>query len=191
MVGGAGLPGQARGARLRPRRLRRRSSARPGRRLHGHVRGPGGRRRPVPPRRLRLRADHPAPRLRRHRRASEAAARLLRHHGPARGRPPAHGSRHLLLERAPGHGRQRDDGLLQAAASRASCEVAARARSRGTPTTPMSRTIRGGKVTAPVVGGCLALLLQTMGTPWEIDVRRGDLLLRGLLRCRPTRRTPC
>jgi muramoyltetrapeptide carboxypeptidase len=32
------------------------------------------------------------------------------------------------------------------------------------------RTIRGGRVTAPIVGGCLWLLMQTMGTPWEIDL---------------------
>ena len=30
--------------------------------------------------------------------------------------------------------------------------------------------IRGGKATAPLVGGCLWLLMQTMGTPWEIDL---------------------
>jgi muramoyltetrapeptide carboxypeptidase len=38
------------------------------------------------------------------------------------------------------------------------------------PDDPYVRTIHGGKVTAPVVGGCLALLLQTMGTPWEVDL---------------------
>jgi muramoyltetrapeptide carboxypeptidase len=32
------------------------------------------------------------------------------------------------------------------------------------------RTFRGGRVTAPLVGGCLWLLLQTMGTPWEVDL---------------------
>jgi muramoyltetrapeptide carboxypeptidase len=32
------------------------------------------------------------------------------------------------------------------------------------------RTIRGGKVTAPLVGGCLWLLMQTMGTPWEVEL---------------------
>jgi muramoyltetrapeptide carboxypeptidase len=32
------------------------------------------------------------------------------------------------------------------------------------------RAIRGGKVTAPLVGGCLWLLMQTMGTPWELDL---------------------
>jgi muramoyltetrapeptide carboxypeptidase len=38
------------------------------------------------------------------------------------------------------------------------------------PDDPYVRAIRGGKVTAPLVGGCLWLLLQTMGTPWEIDL---------------------
>jgi muramoyltetrapeptide carboxypeptidase len=32
------------------------------------------------------------------------------------------------------------------------------------------RAIRGGKATAPLAGGCLWLLLQTMGTPWEVDL---------------------
>jgi len=38
------------------------------------------------------------------------------------------------------------------------------------PDDPYVRTLRGGTVTAPLVGGCLWLLLQTMGTPWEIDL---------------------
>jgi muramoyltetrapeptide carboxypeptidase len=38
------------------------------------------------------------------------------------------------------------------------------------PDDPWVRTIRGGTVTAPLVGGCLWLLMQTMGTPWEIEV---------------------
>ena len=38
------------------------------------------------------------------------------------------------------------------------------------PDDPFTRTISGGKVTAPLVGGCLSLLMQTMGTPWEIDL---------------------
>lgn len=38
------------------------------------------------------------------------------------------------------------------------------------PDDPYVRPIRGGKATAPVAGGCLWLLLQTMGTPWEIDL---------------------
>jgi muramoyltetrapeptide carboxypeptidase len=38
------------------------------------------------------------------------------------------------------------------------------------PDDPYVRAISGGKVTAPLVGGCLWLLLQTMGTPWEIDL---------------------
>jgi muramoyltetrapeptide carboxypeptidase len=38
------------------------------------------------------------------------------------------------------------------------------------PDDPYTRPIRGGKVTAPLVGGCLWLLMQTMGTPWEIGL---------------------
>jgi muramoyltetrapeptide carboxypeptidase len=38
------------------------------------------------------------------------------------------------------------------------------------PDDPYVRAITGGKVTAPLVGGCLWLLLQTMGTPWEIEL---------------------
>ena len=35
------------------------------------------------------------------------------------------------------------------------------------PDDPYVRTLSGGRVTAPLVGGCLWLLAQTMGTPWE------------------------
>jgi muramoyltetrapeptide carboxypeptidase len=38
------------------------------------------------------------------------------------------------------------------------------------PDDPYVRPLRGGKATAPLVGGCLWLLLQTMGTPWEVDL---------------------
>jgi muramoyltetrapeptide carboxypeptidase len=38
------------------------------------------------------------------------------------------------------------------------------------PDDPYSRTIQGGTATAPLVGGCLWLLMQTIGTPWEIDL---------------------
>jgi muramoyltetrapeptide carboxypeptidase len=38
------------------------------------------------------------------------------------------------------------------------------------PDDPWVRSIRGGRVTAPLVGGCLGLLMQTMGTPWEVDL---------------------
>jgi muramoyltetrapeptide carboxypeptidase len=38
------------------------------------------------------------------------------------------------------------------------------------PDDPYVRAITGGTVTAPLVGGCLWLLLQTMGTPWELDL---------------------
>jgi muramoyltetrapeptide carboxypeptidase len=37
------------------------------------------------------------------------------------------------------------------------------------PADPYVRAIAGGRVTAPLVGGCLWLLMQTMGTPWEVD----------------------
>jgi muramoyltetrapeptide carboxypeptidase len=38
------------------------------------------------------------------------------------------------------------------------------------PDDPYVRTLHGGSVTAPLVGGCLWLLMQTMGTPWEVDL---------------------
>jgi muramoyltetrapeptide carboxypeptidase len=38
------------------------------------------------------------------------------------------------------------------------------------PDDPYVRALRGGRVTAPLVGGCLWLLLQTMGTPWEVEL---------------------
>ena len=38
------------------------------------------------------------------------------------------------------------------------------------PDDPYTRAISGGSVTAPLVGGCLWLLMQTLGTPWEFDV---------------------
>ncbi len=38
------------------------------------------------------------------------------------------------------------------------------------PDDPWVRAIAGGRVTAPLVGGCLWLLMQTMGTPWEIEL---------------------
>ena len=38
------------------------------------------------------------------------------------------------------------------------------------PKDPYVRAIRGGKATAPIAGGCLWLLMQTMGTPWEIEL---------------------
>jgi muramoyltetrapeptide carboxypeptidase len=36
------------------------------------------------------------------------------------------------------------------------------------PDDPYVRRLRGGRVTAPLVGGDLWLLMQTMGTPWEV-----------------------
>lgn len=38
------------------------------------------------------------------------------------------------------------------------------------PDDPYVRPIRGGKATAPLVGGCLSLLISSMGTPWELDL---------------------
>ena len=38
------------------------------------------------------------------------------------------------------------------------------------PDDPYVRAISPGKVTAPLVGGCFWLLVQTMGTPWEIEL---------------------
>jgi muramoyltetrapeptide carboxypeptidase len=37
------------------------------------------------------------------------------------------------------------------------------------PDDPYVRAISGGRVTAALVGGCLWLLMQTMGTPWEFE----------------------
>jgi muramoyltetrapeptide carboxypeptidase len=37
------------------------------------------------------------------------------------------------------------------------------------PDDPYVRTIAPGRATAPLVGGCLWLLLQTLGTPWELE----------------------
>jgi muramoyltetrapeptide carboxypeptidase len=37
------------------------------------------------------------------------------------------------------------------------------------PDDPYVHVINGGRVTAPLVGGCLWLLVQTMGTPWEFQ----------------------
>ena len=38
------------------------------------------------------------------------------------------------------------------------------------PDDPYVRPIHGGTVSAPLVGGCLWLLMQTLGTPWEVDL---------------------
>src|ERR671930_818655 len=38
------------------------------------------------------------------------------------------------------------------------------------PDDPYVRAIRDGRATAPLIGGCLWLLIQSMGTPWEFDV---------------------
>jgi muramoyltetrapeptide carboxypeptidase len=38
------------------------------------------------------------------------------------------------------------------------------------PDDPYVRAISGGRVSAPLVGGCLWLLMQTLGTPWEVEL---------------------
>jgi muramoyltetrapeptide carboxypeptidase len=40
----------------------------------------------------------------------------------------------------------------------------------GNPDDPYVRAIGGGRVTAPLAGGCLWLLMQTIGTPWEVEL---------------------
>ena len=40
----------------------------------------------------------------------------------------------------------------------------------GDPDDPYVRPIRGGRATGPLAGGDLWLLMQTMGTPWEVDL---------------------
>jgi muramoyltetrapeptide carboxypeptidase len=52
------------------------------------------------------------------------------------------------------------------------------------PDDPWLRTIRGGKATAPLVGGCLWLLMQTMGTPWEVELD-GSILFFEDTHCPP------
>jgi muramoyltetrapeptide carboxypeptidase len=52
------------------------------------------------------------------------------------------------------------------------------------PDDPWVRTIAGGKVTAPLVGGCLWLLMQTLGTPWEVDLD-GAILFFEDVHCPP------
>ena len=52
------------------------------------------------------------------------------------------------------------------------------------PDDPWVRSIRGGRVTAPLVGGCLWLLMQTMGTPWEFELE-GSILFFEDVHCPP------
>ncbi|HEU0247656.1 MAG TPA: LD-carboxypeptidase [Gaiellaceae bacterium] len=52
------------------------------------------------------------------------------------------------------------------------------------PDDPWVRSIRGGRVTAPLVGGCLWLLMHTMGTPWEIELE-GSILFLEDVHCPP------
>jgi muramoyltetrapeptide carboxypeptidase len=40
----------------------------------------------------------------------------------------------------------------------------------GDPDDPYVRPLRGGRATGPLAGGDLWLLLQTMGTPWEVEL---------------------
>jgi muramoyltetrapeptide carboxypeptidase len=49
------------------------------------------------------------------------------------------------------------------------------------PDDPYVRAISPGRVTAPLVGGCLWLLLQTMGTPWELEVEGAILFFEDYL----------
>jgi muramoyltetrapeptide carboxypeptidase len=52
------------------------------------------------------------------------------------------------------------------------------------PDDPWLRVIRGGKATAPLVGGCLWLLMQTLATPWEVDID-GAILFFEDVHCPP------
>ncbi|MGZ4358417.1 MAG: S66 peptidase family protein [Gaiellaceae bacterium] len=52
------------------------------------------------------------------------------------------------------------------------------------PDDPYLRAIRSGRVTAPLVGGCLWLLMQTLGTPWEIELD-GSILFFEDVKCPP------
>jgi len=45
------------------------------------------------------------------------------------------------------------------------------------PDDPFLRPIRGGRATGPLAGGDLWLLLQTMGTPWEVELEGAILFL--------------
>jgi muramoyltetrapeptide carboxypeptidase len=133
----------------------------------------------VPAGRLRVRADDPVPRLRGDRRDPKpfvgfsditALHVALRHHtslatfyGPGFAgvdtpeRPPA--ARRFTQER-----------LLHALMATAPLGEMPR-----NPDDAYLRTLCSGVVTAPMVGGCLWLLGQTIGTPWQID--RADKIL--------------
>ena len=124
----------------------------------------------MPPGRLRLGPGDPVPRLRRHRGQPEAASSASRTSprstspsASARASPPSTGtgSSAWATRRRP---RSRRSGCSPSCAGDGAGEVPAN------PDDPYVRAIRGGKVTAPLVGGCLWLLMQTMGTPWEIDL---------------------
>ena len=156
--------------RLGPRRLRRRRRAAPRRGPERALRRSRGRRRPGAAGRFRLRPDDPVPRLRPDRRQPEAARRLLGPDGAARRDPAALGRRDRLRLRTDGRRRDRHDVVLEGAAPRRAAHAAVSARCRTIPTTRGCERSHGGRVTAPLVGGCLWLLMQTMGTPWEIEL---------------------
>ena len=69
-----------------------------------------------------------------------------------------------------GRRRQRDDRVHPRPPARA-CSAARRpAGYRATPTTRTCARSTAARSRAPLVGGCLWLLMQTMGTPWEVDL---------------------
>ena len=173
VVGGPGLPGQARERSPRPGRLRRRRRPRP---------GPDSWRCSPTRRWTSCSAS----------RAATAPAQLIPHldfdviaanpkplvgfsditalHVAIRQRDRP---RHLLRQRAHWASATRRRPISRRSGCsrvlRGATTGAVPARSR---TTRTSAPIHGGRVTAPLVGGCLWLLVQTMGTPWEIDARR-------------------
>lgn len=52
------------------------------------------------------------------------------------------------------------------------------------PEDPYVRPLRGGRVTAPIAGGCLSLLQQSLATPWEFDAE-GAILFFEDVDCPP------
>ena len=99
----------------------------------------------------------------------EAVRRLLGHHGAPRRTPPAARARDLLRHGLLGMGDPETtafskERLLAVLGGAATGEVPEN------PDDPYLAHDPGRPVTAPLVGGCLWLLMQTMGTPWEIDL---------------------
>ena len=142
---------------------------------------PRGRRGPDAARRLRRVAGRSVPRLRRDRGESEGARRLLRRHGAPRRDPATDGSRHVLRARPDEHGQcqagRLDEGQLPPCAHRAG----ATRRGAGAARRLLHRRDRQRLATAPLVGGCLWLLRETLATPWEVDLDETHPLLRGRL----------